>query len=109
MNLRDQNPRTESKRPWGSREEMLVEVALQNARSDEATIRATRPVNVPQNIHPERFGFQSQVPGINDILNVDRYTPSNRSWMSGMPVRHSIMSDQSWSGTARNSMSEGTF
>jgi len=42
-------------------------------------------------------------------MNIDRYTPSYRSWVSGMPVMPSVMSDQSWSGTARNAMSEGTW
>lgn len=108
MNLRDQTPRRESKRPWQSREEFLVDVALEAARSDEESIRGVRPpVNAP--LFPERRGFQQEQPTINGVLNMDRYVPTHRSWMSGIVVRPSIISDHSWSGTARNSMSEGTF
>lgn len=108
MNLRDQNPRLESKRPWQSREEFLVDVALNAARSTDEAIRTVRPP-VNAELFPERRGFAQEQPTIQQVLNVDRWTPTNRSWLSGIVVRPSIISDHSWSGTARNSMSEGTF
>lgn len=112
MNLRDQTPRRESKRPWQSREEFLVDVSLMNNISDDATIRSTQPANKPQELFPARTGFAKNEWTLEEVLNVDRYTPTYRSWMSGMPVRPSILSDYSdrmWSGAARNAMSEGTF
>jgi hypothetical protein len=110
MNLRDQNPRVHGKRPWGSREEMLTDIALQDALAgthDE--LQAMRPAAAPQQAFPDRLGFKRNTWTIQEVLNIDRQTPTYRSWLSGMPVRPSVMSDQSWSGTARNAMSEGTW
>jgi len=110
MNLRDQNPRLQSKRPWQSREEYLVDMALDNALAGtDDDIRALAPVAGPQQSFPDRVGFRQNTWTVEEVLNVDRYTPTYRSWMSGMPVRKSIMSDTSWSGTARNAMSEGIW
>lgn len=108
MNLRDQNPRRESKGPWQSREEFLVDVSLQSNLAPEEDIRAIRPV-APVTFLPERRGFTTHQPTIQDVLSADRYAPTNRSWVSGVIVRPSLISDHSWSGTARNSMSEGIF
>ena len=110
MNLRDHNPRMHAKRPWQSREEFLVDQALENALAGtDEEIQAMRPAAAPQNPFPDRLGFRKNTWTIGEVLNVDRYTPTYRSWLSGMPVRPSVMSDQSWSGTARNAMSEGIW
>lgn len=92
-------------RPWQSREEMLTDVALQSAISDPETIRATRPI-VPQQVMPERRGFLKQELGIMDILSVDRYAPTYRSWVSGAPVmfQRAQMNDDEFSGSGRYSM-----
>lgn len=92
-------------RPWQSREEMLTDVALQSAISDPETIRATRPI-VPQQVMPERRGFMKQELGIMDILSVDRYAPTYRSWVSGAPVmfQRAQMNDDEFSGSGRYSM-----
>lgn len=68
-----------------------------------------RPVAAPIALFPERRGFAKNVWNIMEVMNIDRYNPTRRSWMSGMPVMPSVMSDQSWSGTARNAMSEGMW
>jgi hypothetical protein len=105
MNLRDQNPRQHQKRPWASRTEMLVDEALDNAL--EATpdqLRAMRPVARPQNPFPERQGYGKWEMTVDQVFNIDRQFPTYRSWVSGAPVMQSVMSDQSWSGTARNSL-----
>jgi hypothetical protein len=89
---------------------MLTDIALQSALAatpDE--LRNMRPVSAPQQLHPKRTGMRQEAWTVEEVLNVDRYTPTYRSWLSGMPVRPSVMSDQSWSGTARNSMSEGVW
>lgn len=93
-----------------SREEFLVDQALSNAlASTPEELRAMRPAAAPQNPFPERRGFVKTEWDVETVLNIDRYTPTYRSWLSGMPVQRSIMSDHSWSGTARNSMSEGIW
>lgn len=68
-----------------------------------------RPIAAPQQAFPDRTGFQQNAWTIEEVLNIDRLTPTYRSWISGMPAMPSVMSDQSWSGTARNALSEGTF
>jgi hypothetical protein len=91
-------------KPWQSRQEFLVDQALQAAISDPDTIRETRPV-VPQQLFPERFGFARQEHNLMSVMNVDRYIPTYRSWMSGMPVMESSFQDGGFDGTGRYSMS----
>lgn len=96
--------------PWPTRSEYLIDEALNDAL--EATpdeLRKMRPIASPQQLFPKRTGFQQNQWTIEEVLNIDRLTPTYRSWVSGMPVMPSVMSDQSWSGTARNALSEGTF
>jgi hypothetical protein len=94
-----------TRRPWQSREEMLVDIALQSAISDLDTIRATRPI-VPQQLMPERRGFLKQELKVLDVLSVDRYAPTYRSWVSGAPVmfQRAQMNDDKFSGSGRYSM-----
>jgi hypothetical protein len=97
-------------RPWQSHAEDLVDQALSNAlEAPEAQIRRLRPLTGPQDPFPDRLGFRQESWTIEEVLNIDRRTPTHRSWMSGMPVEPSVMSDQSWSGSARNAFTEGVF
>lgn len=97
-------------KPWQTRTEFLVDQALDSALAmSPEQLRTMRPAAAPQKPFPNRTGFRQRPWDINQVLNIDRYTPSYRSWVSGMPVESSIMSDRSWSGTARNAMSEGTW
>jgi len=91
-------------KPWQSRQEMLVDIALQSAISDPDTIRKIRPV-VPQQLFPETRGMVKQVAGIMDVLSTDRFVPTYRSWISGAPVmfRNGFMEDN-FSGSSRYSM-----
>lgn len=91
-------------RPWQSRQEMLIDIALQNAISDHDTIQTIRPV-VPQQLMPQSRGFAKNEMGIFDVLGTDRYVPTYRSWVSGAPVmfRNGFI-DQEWSGASRYSM-----
>lgn len=91
-------------KPWQSRSEMLIDMALQNAISDHATIQAIRPV-VPQQLMPQSRGFAKQELGIMDVLNTDRFAPAYRSWVSGAPVmfRDGFMKDN-FQGSSRYSM-----
>ena len=94
-----------STRPWQSREEMLVDIALQSAISDPETIRQTRPT-VPQQLMPEHRGFSKQELGVMDILSIDRNTPTYRSWVSGAVnvLTRTQMNDDAFSGSGRYSM-----
>jgi len=94
-----------TRRPWQSREEMLVDIALDSAVSDPKTIREIRPV-VPQQLMPERRGFIKQELGVMDILSIDRSAPTYRSWISGAPVmfQRAQMNDDQFSGSGRYSM-----
>jgi hypothetical protein len=63
---------------------------------------------VPYVLFPDQeLGFVHQPPTIEDVLDTDRWSPRQRSWLSPT-VRPSMRSnyvDESWSGTARNSFS----
>jgi len=97
-------------RPWQSREEMLTDVALQSAlEGTYQELKTMRPVAGPQQPFPARTGFRQESWTIGEVLGIGRRNPTYRSWLSGMPVRPSVLSDQSWSGTARNSLSEGVW
>jgi hypothetical protein len=92
-------------RPWQSHSEMLVDMALQTAISDPETIRQIRPVH-PQQLFTVREGYAKQTMGIMDVLNIDRYVASNRSWVSGAPVmfRDGTFMEDNFSGSSRYSM-----
>lgn len=89
--------------PWQTRQELLTDEALQSAISDPETIRAIRPP-IAIDPFPPRVGFDRRVPSVTDIMNIDRYTPSRRSWVSGMPVMRSQLMDGSFEGSGRYSM-----
>jgi hypothetical protein len=96
--------------PWATRSEYLVDQALQNALSATPDqLRQMRPAAAPQQLFPKRNGFQKQEANIQSVLNVDRYTPTYRSWISGIPTQPSVISDYTWEGSSRNSMSGGTW
>ena len=91
-------------KPWASRQEMLVDLALESAISDPETIRQIRPV-VPQQLFSQRDGFAKRESSINDVLTIDRQLPTYRSWVSGAPVmfRNGFV-DDSFTGSSRYSM-----
>jgi hypothetical protein len=84
---------------------MLVDMALQTAISDPETIRQIRPVH-PQQLFTVREGYAKQTMGIMDVLNIDRYVASNRSWVSGAPVmfRDGTFMEDNFSSSSRYSM-----
>ncbi len=90
-------------KPWATRQEMLVDLALESAISDPETIRQTRPV-VPQFLFPQREGFGKQEHTIMSVMNIDRYTPTYRSWISGMPVMHEALEGSNTTSSSRYSM-----
>ena len=94
---------TDMARPWQTRQEFLTDQALQSAISDPETIRKLRPV-VPQQLFPQRYGFGRQEHNIQSVLTIDRYLPTYRSWLSGMPVMRQDFEDGNFSGASRYSM-----
>ena len=95
----------QNKRPWTTRQEALVDMALMTAISDPETIRSIRPV-VPMEIMPEYRGFAKSEHGIMSILNTSREVPSYRSWVSGAPVmlHNGSLVDDTFTGSDRYTM-----
>ena len=95
----------QNKRPWQTRQEFLVDIALESALSDPETIRATRPV-VPQQLFPEVRGFTKMEHGIMSVLNTSREVPVYRSWVSGAPVmlHNGSLVDATFTGSDRYTM-----
>ncbi|CAB4185363.1 hypothetical protein UFOVP1130_39 [uncultured Caudovirales phage] len=92
-------------KPWQSHTETLVDNALRSAISDPESIRQIRP-NHPHQLFAPREGYAKQTLGIMDVLNIDRYTASNRSWVSGAPVmfRDGTFMEENFSSSSRYSM-----
>ena len=96
--------------PWQSHAEFLVDQAMESALSaTPAQLRKMRSPSVTQELFPERAGYAGQTWDLYAVLNIDRMVPTYRSWTSGMPVMRSTISDHSYSGSARNSFTEGVF
>lgn len=95
----------QNKKPWQTRQEFLVDIALESAISDPETIRNTRPV-VPQVLFPEVRGFIKMEHGIMSVLNTSREVPVYRSWVSGAPVmlHNGSLVDDTFSGSDRYTM-----
>lgn len=113
MRMADQTPRQEGRagRPWQSRTEYLVDQALAAWDTDEEALRHLAPPGLPPRpLFPPRTGMVSTQPGIMDVLNIDRYQPSNKSWVSGFPVEYRqgervySTGEQSGQASSRNSM-----
>jgi hypothetical protein len=92
-----------SQRPWQSRQEFLVDEALTAAVSDPETIRSIRPVH-PRVLFPETRGFLKQSLDLETVMSLDRYMATNRSWLSGMPVMRSSLTEDVQNGSSRYSM-----
>lgn len=107
MLLPEGNPveRTIRNNPWQSRTEYLVDDALMRATAGtDDEIRNMRSVAGVQNPFPERLGFTKEEWTIQEVLNVDRRTPTYRSWTSGFTQQRSVLSDQGAEASTRNSM-----
>lgn len=113
MNLRDQTPRQQGRagKPWQSRTEYLVDQALAAWDTDEEALRNLPPQGIPARpLFPARTGMRRTEPSIYDILNIDRYQPTNKSWVSGFPIEYREGSrvynqgEQTGQASSRNSM-----
>lgn len=90
-------------RPWATRQEMLVDLALESAISDPETIRQTRPP-FPLQMFPDREGYRKQEFDLYGVLSMSRMGVKNRSWISGMPVMQDYFNSGEFSGSGRYSM-----
>ena len=91
-------------KPWASRQEMLVGIALESAISDIDTIRNTQPTTALE-LFPERYGYAKQEYGIMDVLGLSRQAVSRRSWVSGAPVMfRNGFPAETFEGSSRYSM-----
>lgn len=90
MNLGDRTPRQQGvNRPWQSRTEFLVDQALAtNFAADDALRAMASPGHGRGGLFPARTGFRRTEATIQDVLNIDRYVPTNRSWISGFPIEY---------------------
>ena len=95
----------QNKRPWQTRQEFLVDIALESAISDPETIRQTRPV-VPMEVFPEVRGFTKMEHGIMSVLTPSREGPVYRAWVAGAPVmlHNGSLVDDTFSGSDRYTM-----
>jgi hypothetical protein len=90
-------------RPGQSKEAYIVSESLRLMVVPVDQIRKIRPP-VPYGIFPPTEGYDTQPLTINDILDVNRWAPQRRSWISGTPtkIRRSDVQQEMFSGTARN-------
>jgi hypothetical protein len=82
--------------PWASNEERLTQQAMQTNTMPSADLADLVRCPLPQvDLFPPRFGYPTEVPGIMDVVQVDRYNNNPRvSWFSGGVA--------GYSGTLRN-------
>lgn len=87
-------PRWQFLGPFASNEERLTQQAIQSNLIPGAEIAALVRTPLPQvNLFPERFGYDRTVPGILDIIDVNRMHQDPRvSWFSGGVAGYSGMS-----------------
>lgn len=91
-------------RPWAGREDRLMSQALELMEVPAEEIRKIKPI-IPMTMFPdETIRYDRQSLTIGDALDVDRWKPTMRSWISGpsRAVRRADMQEDVWSGTMRN-------
>jgi len=91
-------PRWQFLGPFASNEERLTQQAIQSNILPGAEIQALVRNPIPQiDLFPPRFGYDRTVPGLLDVIDVDRQTHNPRiSWFSGGPA--------GYSGSSRNDL-----
>ena len=84
--------------PWASNMERLTQQALMVGTIPGADISEMVRPPLPQiRLFPDRYGYNRDVPGIDDIVSVDRtYVGPRISWYSGSPA--------GYTGASRNTL-----
>lgn len=91
-------PRWQFLGPFASNEERLTQQAIQANVLPSSEVAALVRNPLPQvQLFPERYGYATHVPGILDIIEVDRnYAEPRTSWFSGGPA--------GYTGSSRNAL-----
>lgn len=93
--------------PWAGRNELAVSDTLRLMSIPSADIAAIRPP-VPYVLFPDQeLGFVPEALTIFDVLDVDRWSPRQRSWLSPTirPSTRADYQEEAWSGTLRGASS----
>jgi hypothetical protein len=69
-------------KPGQLRQEYAVDEVLAQAAVPGQVLAAQAPP-VPQDLFPPKYGYDENPPTIDDVVNIDRWTPVRRSWTSG--------------------------
>lgn len=89
-------------RPFTTKTEYIVSEAMRLMAVPADVIRQTRPpfISIP---FPEQFGYDTTPLTVAEVLDVDRWAPKVRSWVSGGPSapRRVDQVEDMWSGTLR--------
>ena len=90
-------------RPWKGSEDYGLSEAMRQMAIPAEQLAAIRPP-VPYTLMPPDSGYDRTPVTIEEVLDIDRWAPQQRSWISPTvrPVRRADPGDQVWSGSARN-------
>lgn len=94
-------------RPWQGKEAYIVSEAMRLAEVPAEEIRKIRPAT-PMVLFPDpQTGYDREPLTIEATFDIDRWGPTQRSWISGpsREVRRSDMQEDMWSGTLRGASS----
>ena len=69
-------------KPGQLRQEYAVDEALSKA-AVPGEVLALLPTPIRPELFPPRMGYDQNPPTIDDVVNIDRWTPVVRSWVSG--------------------------
>ena len=89
--------------PWAGRNELAVSDTLRLMSIPSAEIAQIKPP-VPYILFPDQeLGFVNQPLTIDQVLDTERWSPKQRSWLSPTirPTTRASYQDDAWSGTAR--------
>jgi hypothetical protein len=94
--------RTTSSPPVYATDQIMQE-ALALAAAPSEALRAVAP---GQSVAPADRRGRRVVPGVLDVLRLDRNFATKRAWVSGAPIEltRQPLVDDSWTGSPRNSM-----
>jgi hypothetical protein len=95
-------------KPWGGRENLPSSEAMELMSIPAEQLAATPPP-VPYVLFPEEYGYDDTPLTIMEVLDIDRWAPQQRSWVS--PTIKPLRTQQeggSYSGSGRNDMGAGS-
>lgn len=101
----DDGTRTEpwADRPWKDRQEIAASETMRLMAIPSEQIAGIRPP-VPYVLFPDQeLGFVPRPLTIEEVLDTDRWSPQQRSWLSPTirPTTRADYQEEAWGGTAR--------